>query len=329
MTSTSIDVIICTYNNAAILDQTLTAIAAQTGAETVDWGVWVVDNNCTDDTTQVLEWHLKSSQIPQLRVIKETKQGLSHARHAGINASSREWIAFVDDDCVLEPEWIQEAARFASKHPACGAFGGCNKIAWEVPPTPFIQAYQTAYAAQDLGPDPIQFAPFQYPVGAGVVLRRKALLESGWNERQLLVGREGKALSAGDDTEIAIRIQQMGYELWFTPDCVLHHQIPKRRITDKYLISMSFGFGQADPYLRSMAWQGSYFGWLVPYLFAFLLRHAKIAIFSILSFLGFIPKNELLIRWSIIRGQWTGLKSLTWTQYDRIKNLQSANLENT
>ena len=67
----SIDVVICTYNNAALLDATLDRIARQRVPEGVDWQVLVVNNNCTDETPLVLEKH--SRRLP-LRVVVEITQ---------------------------------------------------------------------------------------------------------------------------------------------------------------------------------------------------------------------------------------------------------------
>ena len=88
----SIDVVICTYNNAALLDATLAAIARQCVPVDVDWQVLVVNNNCTDETQQVVEKHVRSHRLP-LRAVIETSQGLTPARVRGVRETSREWIA--------------------------------------------------------------------------------------------------------------------------------------------------------------------------------------------------------------------------------------------
>ncbi len=100
MATGSFDLIICTHNNAALLDRTLTSIAMQRVPPTVTWSVLLVDNNCTDDTQAVVEKYLRANSI-SLNVVSERQQGLTAARLRNVKNTSGEWIAFVDDDCLL------------------------------------------------------------------------------------------------------------------------------------------------------------------------------------------------------------------------------------
>ncbi len=74
------ELIICTYNNAYLLDRTLTAISLQKVSLDYNWNVLVVDNNCKDQTSAIVEKHIQSQKIPGLRRIVEKRQGLTHAR---------------------------------------------------------------------------------------------------------------------------------------------------------------------------------------------------------------------------------------------------------
>src|SRR5262245_28397298 len=128
--ATSIDLIVCTYDNAALLDRTLAALGRQRVSSGVTWQVLVVDNNCTDRTPEVVAEHSRAGGVP-LRMVREPRQGLTPARLCGVRNTAGEWIAFVDDDCLLAEDWVEEAARFAALHPACGAFGGQVVLEWE------------------------------------------------------------------------------------------------------------------------------------------------------------------------------------------------------
>ena len=101
----SIDLIICTYNNAALLDRSLTAISKQQISSHVNWQVLVVDNNCTDETVAVVEKHIASGKIP-LRMVSETKQGLTPAPLCGVKKNTGDWISFVDDYYLLAENWV-------------------------------------------------------------------------------------------------------------------------------------------------------------------------------------------------------------------------------
>src|SRR5215218_8254875 len=134
----SVDVVVCTYDNAASLERVLRALARQRVPDGVDWGVLVVDNNCTDGTGALLERLQAERELP-MRVVRETVQGLTPARLRGVRETRREWIAFVDDDCVVAEDWIAQAAAVARDHPDAGAFGGVVALEWEREPPPYVQ----------------------------------------------------------------------------------------------------------------------------------------------------------------------------------------------
>jgi len=302
-----IDLIICTYNNAGLLDRTLASIAEQQVPAPIEWAVCVVDNNSTDATPAVIEKYIAGGRIPGLHRIAEVRQGLTPARLCGIRHTHGPWIAFVDDDCVLCPDWVAQAARFAHVHPRCGVFGGRVILDWEVPPPPLLRRHAMSFAASDHGPQPRQLPPSgltSHLPGAGLVVQRCAIEQSGWLNKQFLMGRQGKNLTAGEDVEILVRIRRHSYEVWYTPDCVLHHQIPRQRISVDYLARLFYGFGLAAPYLTGMMHPHSYSRFLGLYL----LRIGK----SMLRTARAWPRDRgaAAITWSYTRGQLTGFRSL-------------------
>ncbi|MEC4891517.1 MAG: glycosyltransferase [Oscillatoria sp. PMC 1051.18] len=249
--SLSIEVAICTYNNALLLDRTLATIAEQQVDSSITWSVLVVDNNSTDETAAIAQRYIDAGTIPQLRLVKEPQQGLSYARICAVRSTNSELIAFVDDDCLLSPDWVQQAVTFFQEHPQAGAVGSRVKLLWEVPPPEEILPFQGYLSAYDRGDLPLQMPSVgnTYLVGAGLVVRRSALLASGWLEKTALVGRNGKCLTAGDDSEIVLRIRNAGYELWYNPAMQLQHYIPQKRISPQYLQRLIRGIGQSQPFL--------------------------------------------------------------------------------
>ena len=254
----SLDVVVCTYNNAASLDVVLDALAAQRVDPAVDWAILVVNNNSTDDTEAVVERHIRRAPVP-LTLVREREQGLTPARLRGVTTTSSDWIAFVDDDCVVAQDWIQPAAEFARAHPDCGGFGGRVVLDWERPPPEFVTRYGWAYAEQDHGSAPVRLGCL---AGAGMVIRRKALERTGWIERQFLADRVGEKLISGGDVEMALRLASR-YELWYVPALRLRHRIPARRATLRYLKDVTYGLGSSKLLGDTMLWPGSYRRWLV------------------------------------------------------------------
>ena len=121
--SSALDVVICTYSNDRQLEEVLAALAEQ-DEDAGRWRVLVVDNNSTDDTPAVVNRWAAAGSIPGLRRVVERIQGLTPARQRGVAETDGPWIAFVDDDCVLDRAWVRHAAAFAAAHPDAAGFGG-------------------------------------------------------------------------------------------------------------------------------------------------------------------------------------------------------------
>ncbi|HEY0172549.1 MAG TPA: glycosyltransferase [Pyrinomonadaceae bacterium] len=254
----SIDLVVCTYNNAALLDATLDAVSRQRVPHDVDWRVLVVDNNCTDRTPEVLGRHLSAGRIP-LRAVTEPRQGLTPARVRGVKNTRGEWVAFVDDDCLLAEDWVGQAARFAAEHAECGAFGGQVIPRWEVTPPPYVLGRRYAYACKYHGETPHRRP---WLAGAGLVVRREALTACGWLNKQYLEDRTGARLVSGGDMEIALRVGAK-HELWYNPACRLEHVIPARRMSREYVRRITRGLGAGRHNAEALKWGGSYAGWLL------------------------------------------------------------------
>lgn len=259
----SLDVVVCTYDNAALLDETLGALVRQQFSPELEWRILVVNNNCTDQTDEVVERHAERSPVP-LTMVREPEQGLTPARLTGVSRTSGDWIAFVDDDCIVAADWIQRAAEFAVAHPDCGGFGGRVVLDWEAPPREFVTRYGWAFAEQDHGPEPKQVPSL---AGAGFVFRRAALAESGWLDRHFLADRVGEKLISGGDVEMALRVGARS-PLWYNPALRLRHRIPAKRTTLRYLIDVTHGLGSSKLLGDSMLWAGSYPRWVAASLAA-------------------------------------------------------------
>jgi glycosyltransferase involved in cell wall biosynthesis len=304
----SIDLVICTYNNAVLLDRVLTAIAKQQISPHIKWKVLVVDNNCTDETVAVVEKHIKSKRIPELCRVLEPKQGLTYARLCGVQNTTGDWIAFVDDDCLLQEDWIEQAAKFASEHPRCGAFGGKVILDWETPPPAFVLPFGYSFAAQEHGINP---KPVSCLVGAGLIVRRSALLGTGWINKQFMSDRVGKKLISGGDVELALRLACM-YELWYTPDCKLMHIIPARRTSRKYLMKINYGLGISQIYGDSMCWSGSYPAWFFVSIFDSVRPSIEVLIDTLKVLLRRHSASEVAITLSFVLGRWAGIWRMFW-----------------
>jgi glycosyltransferase involved in cell wall biosynthesis len=298
----SIDVIICTYNNAPLLDCTLDALRRQRVESDVEWSVLVVNNNCADDTEAVVRRHATDFPVP-LTMAYEPEQGLTPARLRGVRETTAEWVAFVDDDCIVASDWIEGAAAFAREHPSCGGFGSRVILDWEEPPPSYVKRCSWAFAHQDHGLRPQRV---QSLAGAGFVVRRRALIATGWVDRRFLADRVGDKLISGGDVEMALRLGA-DHDLWYNPSCCVSHHIPGRRTTLRYLRDVTYGLGSSKLLGDSMLWNGTYPRWVGTSILAsrqwagMAIRQAWRAL------LGRGGGKDAVINLSFLRGWWAGI----------------------
>ena len=116
-----ISVVICSHNGAATLDACLRACCA---LDYPDFEVLVVDDGSTDQTPEI------ASHFPNVRYLRQEHGGLSCARNYGAEEATGEFIAYTDDDCEPDVDWLFWIAR-SFEHPRTGAAGGPN-----LPPSP-------------------------------------------------------------------------------------------------------------------------------------------------------------------------------------------------
>ena len=254
----SLGLAVCTYDRAPDLDRALAALGRQRPAPGASWSTLVVDNNSTDDTAAVVADHAERGRVPGLRRVVETEPGLTAARRRAVLETRADWVVFVDDDNLLRPDWVAELAAAIRQHPDAGAVGGRVVPDWAAPPPPYVSAFAWAYAMQDHGPEPAEVDGL---VGAGLAVRRAALVATGWLDRPLLADRVGRRLVSGGDVEIGQRLRGHGYALRYHPGCVLDHRVPAERMGRPYLLRLLRGLGASAALASALTWTGSEAEW--------------------------------------------------------------------
>ncbi len=252
-----IDIVICTYNRASSVRNVLERLEALDTPSAVRWSVLVVDNGSTDDTSAVAETFRARGRL-RLKCVREETLGLMSARLRGVAESTADWIAFVDDDNLLESGWLAAMADAIRAHPRAGGLGGRVCLRWVKPPAPLFHNFGYCFAEQDLGKTPRAVHSL---VGAGMVVRRAALRATGWTRTPLVADRTGTRLISGGDAEIALRLHGAGFELRYVPDAVMQHLMPPARSAYRYLLRIAWALGASEPGLNLITWSGGYADW--------------------------------------------------------------------
>ncbi|MEW6415321.1 MAG: glycosyltransferase [Pseudomonadota bacterium] len=224
-------IVVCTYNRAASLKDTLAALARLETQPARAWEVVVVDNNSRDHTKQVVQ--AAQQTWPRLRYVFEPAQGLSHARNRGIAEAAGEVILFTDDDVLPEPDWLETTLAGLEKYGA-DACGGYIAPIWETPPPEWLteRFYGFLAVRTDRTDDYILTATDQTPFGANMAFRKKIFGQVGLFDTRR--GRKGKVLASGEDSEMFERILAAGLKVVFLGRSRVHHKVESFRLTKRY-----------------------------------------------------------------------------------------------
>src|SRR5215211_3933038 len=99
-----VSIVIPTYNRSELLRDAVLSVLRQED-DGSSFEVVVVDNNSRDDTEAVVR-SLMDEYLGRLHYVLEPKQGNAHARNAGIEHAKGAIIAFIDDDVIVESNWL-------------------------------------------------------------------------------------------------------------------------------------------------------------------------------------------------------------------------------
>lgn len=240
-------IIVCTRNGNSRIGDCLTAIGKLTGGgfETI-----VVDDGSTDGTGDFVE-----RNFPWAKLLRLEACGLSNARNAGAQLAQGDVLAFTDDDCEPDHEWIARlrtvfvTGRFA-------AAGGPN-----LPPKP--KSWEEAVVCASPGaPSHVMLddEEAEHLPGCNLAVTCTAFDTIG--------GFDPQFHTAGDDVDFCWRLRDAGFRLGFVPGAFVWH---RRRPTIGAFLRQQLGYGRAEHLLLAKhparfskrgdaKWQGFIYG---------------------------------------------------------------------
>jgi glycosyltransferase involved in cell wall biosynthesis len=110
------------YNRETLAARAIESIFAQTFR---DFEFIIVDNGSTDASGAIVdEYAAKDSRI---RVIHRERGNIGAGRNAGLDAARGEYVAFIDDDDYVEPDFLEFLCNLAIDNAADTAICGANK----------------------------------------------------------------------------------------------------------------------------------------------------------------------------------------------------------
>lgn len=197
MNTDEFSIVICTFNRLAHLK---TCIAALLEINFPTYEIIIVNDGSSDGTKEYLD----NLANPKINIIHHAQNlGLSSARNTGIKNAKYDLIAFTDDDCIVEKDWL----RFLSK-------GFTNeKIGLVIGQTFYISKTYKGYFPERL----VSNINATWPMGCNMAYQKKVFdICEGFDDLFFRYNNE--------DSEMAIRCVEKGFSYNRALDAVVYHQ---------------------------------------------------------------------------------------------------------
>ena len=197
---------------------------------TPDLGFVVVDNDPAGSAQPVCD--AASDTLPgRLRYARENRRGLSFARNRVVAAAIEEgahYLAFVDDDEVPRPDWLDELLRVAREYNGDVVAGRVVRVFERKPPEWVSRGGFFVDPSRPTGTQVRFAATNNVLVSSGVLTNMAALFDARF------------ALTGGEDTHFFMRVSLAGYRLVWADDAVVEERIPAERIRLDWILRRAY-----------------------------------------------------------------------------------------
>ena len=243
-------VIVCTHQRPRYLATCLAALTAGRAADDAAgaaWCVQVVDSASSAAAAAEIAALAAAHGAALLRV---DEPGLSRARNAGLTAAHTPWVAYIDDDACVAPDWVRAIAASVARLPArAAALGGPIVPAWEAPcprwwPAELVPALTVLSWGRPGRLGDGSLPRHIEPYGANMVFRTAALRAVGGFPLQL--GRIGAKLLSGEEAWVMRTLRGAGHDIHFDPSIRVTHSIQAARLTPHWLLARQFWSGVSE-----------------------------------------------------------------------------------
>jgi len=210
--------------------------------------VVIIDENV--ELYEKLLQYTKSHDLTEVSVVLNPKNnGLSYSRNLGIRMASGSIVAYVDDDAIPFPEWVEEIKR-TFEDLSVGAVTGDVIPLWEEPSMCWFPKEIRWLVSCSYIMTPDQHSEVERGFGVNMAFRKKLFEEVGVFDTNL--GISGSRWIGGEDTDMFLRISEAGKKVIFNPQIRVLHKVPKTRIGIKNISKRAFNGGISVAVLRKI-----------------------------------------------------------------------------
>lgn len=231
-----ISVVVCTYTEARWDDLVESVESLQRQTQCPGEVIVVVDHNPA----------LHDRAKEQLRGVVVTEnqeqQGLSGGRNSGIAVANGDVIAFLDDDAMAAPDWIEKLKSGYENEQVLGV-GGSILPLWQTrQPGWFPDEFKWVVGCTYRGL-PSVTSPVRNFIGCNMSFRSEVFESVGGFRHD--IGRVGTRPLGCEETELCIRTSQHFAEgvLLYEPESKVYHRVPHDRVSWSYFRNRCYSEG--------------------------------------------------------------------------------------
>jgi glycosyltransferase involved in cell wall biosynthesis len=195
-----------------------------------------------------LTHHTRHNQVANTKLLFNNgdQKGLSAARNIGIAAASGEILAFIDDDAVASPGWLEAMVGTYQNHPAAAGVTGLIEPRWEKENMDwFPQEFLWVFACT--GYDDGLVKPVRNGYGTNMSFRKAVFPQCGLFDNNLGAkggGTRGKNELVGEDTEFSVRLTGLtGRPIVYNPLVAVKHRAYYYRLKRPFMIRRAYWEG--------------------------------------------------------------------------------------
>ena len=228
-------IIICTFNRGHLISETISTIFQQNIS--IDrYKVLIINNNSTDNTSEILNGF--KIQYDNLSVINENNQGLGYSKNTGMNATTTDWIVYLDDDAKVPNDFVKKAIyNINNSHFQC--FGGVY-LPWYKYGKP--KWFHDKYASNKGKTSEFCTLKKDYISGGIMAIEKSILNKFGGFPTNL--GMAGSRVAYGEETYLQIRMRNAGIEIGYDPNWIIYHLVNRYKLSPWWFIKSGFASGR-------------------------------------------------------------------------------------
>jgi GT2 family glycosyltransferase len=173
-------------------------------------------------------------KFPNATVVENVQdRGLNGARNSGVAATTGDIVAFLDDDAIAQPDWLEQLLATYTSEQVVGVGGKINPLWLSGRPGWFPDEFNWVVGCSYRGL-PVDTAPVRNLIGCNMSYRRSVIEHLGGFRNG--IGHVGGRPQGDDETEFCIRLRQTipGAVLLFQPRAQVSHKVPASRANARY-----------------------------------------------------------------------------------------------